>query len=278
MRLEPLELRDTRALITGSSSGIGAALAVALAKRGSVVGICGRRADRLEEVLQRCQRFNPDCQAWQIDLVDTESLGSFVAEVESQFGAIDLLVNNAGIPKRRKVSQLTTEEVRDVMAVNYLAAAAVTLAVLPGMLDRGRGRIVNVASTAGRLGGPGEVAYGASKAALSVWSEGLAAELGAQGIGVQLVIPGPIDTEIVDQPGEDPPLAALAGIRRLPLEDAVEAILDHMQGPNFELWLPAHFRQIYLQKVDDPDRSIQQAAAWFETHLLGAAGSGSRSE
>lgn len=265
--MAPFELEGANVLVTGSSSGIGAGLAVAFARRGAVVGICGRRADRLQAVLAQCRAANPKCRAWQIDLLDHDRLAGFALEVEAAFGSIDLLVNNAGVPKRRRVSDLTPAEVVEVMNVNYVAAVLLTLAVLPGMRRRGRGRILNVASTAARLGGPGEVAYGASKAALAVWSEGTAAELRSQGIDVQLVIPGPVDTEIVDYPGEDPPLAARAGIERLPLAEAVDAIVEHVQGTSFELWLPDYFRQVYRHKVEDPDRSLAQAATWFHDHL-----------
>jgi NAD(P)-dependent dehydrogenase (short-subunit alcohol dehydrogenase family) len=274
MHIEPFEPRGANVLVTGSSSGIGAGLAVALAQRGAVVGICGRRDDRLRAVLEECQKSSPASHSWHLDLLDTGSLAGFAADVESQFGSIDLLVNNAGVPKRRLVTRLTPAEVQDVMTVNYLAPVLLTLAVLPGMLRRGHGRIVNVASTASRLGGAGETAYGASKAALAIWTEGSAAELLSQGIGVQLVIPGPVDTDIVNYPGEDPPLAARAGMTRLPLEEAVAVIVDHIVGTKFEVWLPPHFRDAYRRKVEDPDRSLIQAATWIRDNLLADEGSG----
>jgi NAD(P)-dependent dehydrogenase (short-subunit alcohol dehydrogenase family) len=212
-----------------------------------------------------------------VDFHDPKAMAPFAAEVEAELGSIDLLLNNAGIPKRRLVSRLTPAELTEVMQINYLSPALLTLAVLPGMLGRGRGRIVNIASTASRLGGGGEAAYGASKAALATLTEGMAAELIGQGIGVQLVIPGPIDTDIVDYPGEDPPLAARAGISRLPLDEAVEIIIGHIEGSDFEVWVPPHFRDVYLQKVEDPDRSITGAGAWIQANLVADAGSGSSS-
>ena len=233
MQIQPFKPRGANVLVTGSSSGIGSGLAVALAQRGAVVGICGRREDRLRSVLEECQKTSPKSRSWQVDMLDTDSLAAFASEVEGQFGSIDLLVNNAGVPKRRLVTKLTPAEVKDVMTVNYVAPVLLTLAALPGMLRRGRGRIVNVASTASRLGGAGETAYGASKAALAIWTEGSAAELLSQGVDVQLVIPGPVDTAIVDYPGEDPPLAARAGMTRLPLNEAVATIIDHILGTNF---------------------------------------------
>jgi len=274
MQIEPFEPRDSNVLVTGSSSGIGAGLAVALARRGAVVGICGRRDDRLRAVLDECRKASPRSHSWHVDLLDTGSLPEFAADVEARFGSIDLLVNNAGVPKRRLVTRLTPAEVQDVMTINYISPAMLTLAVLPGMVRRGHGRIVNVASTASRLGGAGETAYGASKAALAIWTEGCAAELLSQGIGVQLIIPGPVDTDIVNYPGEDPPLAVRAGIARLPLEEAVAVIVNHIVGTSFEAWVPPHFRDAYRQKVEDPDRSLVQAATWIRDNLLPAKGSG----
>jgi short-subunit dehydrogenase len=128
-----------------------------------------------------------------------------VRDADERFGGIDVLVNNAAIPKRRSVVDLTFDEVEETMRVNFLSPARLTLAVLPGMLARARGSVVNVSSLGGRLGIRGEAAYSASKFALCGWSESMMADLAGTGVDVRLILPGAIDTEIWDQPGNDAP-------------------------------------------------------------------------
>jgi short-subunit dehydrogenase len=193
------------ALITGASSGIGAATARVLAEQGTTVGLVARRADRLEGVLGDCRQFAPRSRAWPADLSDPARAGELAREVWDELGPLDAVVNNAGIPMRRAAHRLTMEEVEHVMTVNYFSPVAITLALLPRMLERAAGTIVNVSSLGGRLGIVNEAAYSASKFALAGWSESLAADLLGSGVKVRLVLPGAIDTEIWDRPDNDPP-------------------------------------------------------------------------
>ena len=117
-----------------------------------------------------------------------------------------MLVNNAAIPKRRAVTALDPPRSRPSCAVNFFAPMRLTLAVLPRMLARGAGMIVNVSSVGGRLGIIHESAYSASKFALCGWSESMAVDLHGTGVSVKLIEPGPVDTEIWDQPGNDDPI------------------------------------------------------------------------
>src|SRR5215211_451038 len=146
-----------RVLVTGGSAGIGAALAEGFASRGAVVGICGRRTDRLDAVLARLRASSPESCAWTIDLADLDGVEPFARTVEAELGGVDVLVNNAGIPKRRQVSALTPDVVEAVMAINYLSPVRLTLALLPGLVARD-GHVVNISSIAARLGPPGEAA------------------------------------------------------------------------------------------------------------------------
>src|SRR4029077_4519101 len=118
-RSRNVSVAGKRVLITGASSGIGAGLAVAFARAGATVGICARRTDRLEAVLGECREHAPESRAWTVDLADLESVEAFALRADDELGGIDVLVNNAGIPKRRHVLELSSDVVDDVMAINY---------------------------------------------------------------------------------------------------------------------------------------------------------------
>jgi short-subunit dehydrogenase len=193
-----------RVLLTGASSGVGAALARALARDGAVVGLIARRQDRLAEVLADCRKDSADSMMWVADLAD--DAGALGLQAWDALGGIDVVVNNAAVPKRRAVTRLNPDEVEAVMRVNFFAPMRLTLAVLPKMLARGAGMIVNVSSVGGRLGIVHESAYCASKFALCGWSESMAVDLHGTGISVKLIEPGPVDTEIWDQPDNDDPI------------------------------------------------------------------------
>ena len=164
-------------LVTGASSGIGASLAPMLAARGATVGIVARRKDRLEEVLEQCRQHSPDSRMWVADLDDVEGSERLVLEAWDAFGGLDVLVNNAAIPKRRRVQDLSVEELDRTMRVNFTAPVRMTMAILPRWIERDAGMVVNVSSLGGRLGIVHEAAYCASKFALCGWSESMALDL-----------------------------------------------------------------------------------------------------
>lgn len=143
---------------------------------------------------------------WVADLADTAAVGALAQQALDVLGGIDVLINNAAVPKRRVVTALDPAEVEAVMAVNFYAAMRMMLAVLPRMLAQDAGMIVNVASVGGRLGIVHESAYCASKFALCGWSESIAADLHHTGVSAKLIQPGPVDTEIWDRPDNDEPV------------------------------------------------------------------------
>jgi len=244
------------ALVTGASSGIGAALARALAARGAAVGIVARRADKLAAVLADCQALVPACRSWVLDLGDVEAAAALALEAWDAFGGLDILVNNAAIPKRRPAARLTIDDVESTMQVNFLAPARMTLAVLPRMLARGSGVIVNVSSMGGRVGIAHEAAYNASKFALCGWSEGLAIDLDGSGVDVRLINPGPIDTDIWDRPGEDP---AVFVPDLVPPELVADGIVAAIEGDTFEHYLP-DLKGVVTYKESDVDGYLRMSA------------------
>jgi short-subunit dehydrogenase len=134
-----------------------------------------------------------------------------------------------------------------VMRVNYLSPVAMTLAVLPRMIERGSGTVVNVSSLGGRLGIAGEAAYSASKFALCGFSEVMAADLVGTGVNVRLILPGAIDTEIWDQPDNDP---AFYSGPLTPPEEVAEGIADAIDSPHFEHYLPDLKAVVELKTAD----------------------------
>jgi short-subunit dehydrogenase len=224
-----------RVLITGASSGLGAALARQLAADGARVGLIARRPDRLAEVLADCRRTSPESEMWVADLADTSAIGELALQVWDALGGIDVLVNNAAIPKRRPVAELKPDEVENVMRVNFFAPMRLSLALLPRMLARGSGMIVNVSSVGGRLGIIHETAYCASKFALCGWSEAMAVDLHGTGVSVKLIEPGPVETEIWDQPGNEEPL--YQGPKVSP-DEVAAGIIAALGSDGFEHYVP----------------------------------------
>ena len=249
-------LEGKRALVTGASAGIGAAIARDLAAAGCIVGLCARRADLLESVAGAC---GPEARTWAVDLSHLDGIAAFAALVESEMGGIDILVNNAGMPKRRHVTDLTVDEVDRVMALNYLSPVRLILAVLPGMIARHEGTIVNVSSVAARFGPPRESAYAASKAALSAFSESLRVDLDGSGVTVHVVNPGIIDTDLFSLPDNETSLADLPPERP---EDLAAAIRDQIETGAFELWFPGWFKDVAVTKAQDIDGFLAGSAEY----------------
>ncbi|WP_371915804.1 SDR family NAD(P)-dependent oxidoreductase [Mycobacterium colombiense] len=245
-----------RVLITGASSGLGAALARRLAARAAVVGLVARRRDRLGEVLADCRRTSPDSAMWVADLGDTAALADLALRAWDALGGVDVLVNNAAMPKRRNVIALDPDEAEEVMRVNFFAPMRLTLALLPAMLARGSGMIVNVSSVGGRLGIIHESAYCASKFALCGWSEAMAVDLHDTPISVKLIEPGPVDTEIWDHPGSEEPLYRGPKVAADVVAHGIIAALD---GERFEHYLP-DMKAVVDAKNADLDAFIAGAA------------------
>src|SRR5580692_2309856 len=256
-----MQIAGSRVLVTGASSGIGAALARQLARQGATVGIVARREDRLAEVLADCQKTAPDSRMWVADLGDLDRAGAVALEAWDAFGHLDCLVNNAGVPMRRATPKLDRATLEWVMRVNFLAPAHMTLTLLPAMMARGAGMIVNVSSVAGRLGNANEAAYSASKFALCGWSEAIAVDLWDSGIVVRLVNPGPIDTEIWDLPDNDDPIYSGP---KISADEMAEGIVKAMESDKFEHYVP-DMLAIVESKTSNPDPFIEGMAAMLRS-------------
>ena len=257
-----LDLEGCRTLVTGASSGIGAGLAEALAERGAVVGICARRADLLSEVVGRCMKHSPDSRMWVVNLADINQVDQLAVDVVNAFGGVDLLINNAGIPKRRHVTALDIDTITAVMHVNYLSPMRLTLGLLPQMLARGSGTVVNISSVAATLSAPGEAAYDASKAALTAFSESMAVDLRDTDVLVHVVNPGVIDTELFHLPDNDP---FTAPVQAEPVDSIVDPILGLCGTNQFELYFPEWFADVVGHKFPDTTAYLQGNIAYVRS-------------
>lgn len=224
-----------RIILTGASAGIGAALALKLARPGVQLAISGRRKDKLEGVAKVCRSQGAEVHVEVVDFQDPSSAEHYARKVEASFGGVDVLVNNAAVPMRRRAQYLSVSELTETMATNFESPVRMTLALLPGMLQRNSGVIVNVSSMGGRAGIVAESAYCASKFALCGWSESLAMDLWRTGVRVRLIIPGPIATDIWDRPGNDK--AHYDGDLEPP-ETVAQVIVDAIYGEQFEHYVP----------------------------------------
>src|ERR1700733_6058969 len=261
-----LNLAGCRTLVTGASSGIGAGLAEALAAQGAVVGICARRTDRLADVLARCVERSPESRMWTVDLADLSAVDQLSVDVVDAFGGVDLLVNNAGIPKRRHTTALDIETITQVMHINYLSPMRLTMALLPQMLERGSGTIVNISSIAATLSAPGEAAYDASKAALTAFSEAMAVDLWETGVKVMVVYPGVIDTDLFSLPDNDIPALPIPAE---PVSVAVDAILGGLAAGQAQVYVPEYFAGIAADKAQDVEKFLKGTAAYLRQQRAG---------
>lgn len=185
------------ALVTGAAGGIGAAIARHLAEAGATVAACDLGTDAAAQLAATLKGKGHG--AYAMDISDSDAVATAVKAIESDLGPIDILVNNAGIDKIEKFVDSAESTWRKIVDVNYLGTVIVTRAVLDGMLERRRGRIINISSDAARVGSSGEVVYSGTKGAVISFGKALAREVASKGVTVNAVCPGPTDTGLLDQ-------------------------------------------------------------------------------
>jgi len=184
------------ALVTGASSGIGEATALALAREGAAVALGARRADRLESLRERIEGDGGRAAAIEVDVSDEAAARSFAESAREELGGLDILVNNAGLMLLGPVTGADTEEWRRMVDVNILGLLYCTHAVLPVMAEQGSGHIVNLSSVAGRNANLGSAVYNFTKWGVGGFSEALRQEALHAGIRVTIIEPGFVQTEL----------------------------------------------------------------------------------
>ena len=190
-----MDCTDKVVLITGASSGIGQRLAIDLAERGATVVGCGRALERLQETANNLKRHSSASTVHVCDVSDPHQVKAMVGKVLAQFGRIDILVNNAGFGSYQSLADSPIDSIEAMLRTNYLGTVYCTKEVLPSMMTRRSGHVVNISSVAGKIGTPNMAPYCATKFALMGLSESLFHELRPHGIHVSVICPGPVRTK-----------------------------------------------------------------------------------
>lgn len=224
------------ALVTGASSGIGEATALALAEAGAKVAVAARRRDRLEALAVKLEALGAEPTLLVADLSSEYEAQRIVAETEAHYGRLDILVNNAGVMYLEPVEEADLGRWRRMLELNVLSLIASTQAALPGMRQRRDGHIVNISSTAGRVANPNAAAYSATKFGVVAFSEALRREVYQHNIRVSVIEPGVVETELRDHIGHATTKDALNAwadsMRQLQSADVADAIVFCVSRPS----------------------------------------------
>ena len=192
-----MDWKDKRVFLTGASSGIGEGLALALAKKGAVLGLLSRREELLTQLAAKCESAGGKSRIFPLDVVDPSALQTAVDNFVKEFGHIDVLIANAGMGGNDEATRsYEPAAVKRLIEVNLLGAVNAVHAVLPGMLSRGSGHLVAISSLAGFRGLPKSAAYSASKAGMTAFFESIRLDMINKGVDVTIIQPGFIRTPL----------------------------------------------------------------------------------
>ncbi len=192
-----MDWKNKVVFLTGASSGIGEALAVAMAKRGAKLGLVARREELLKELAEKCERSGGKARYFAVDVTDANAVAKAAESLRNEFGKIDILIANAGIGgNNAETRNLNPEAVAKVININLLGAVNAVSAVLPSMLENKSGQIVAVSSLAGFRGLPKSAAYSASKAGMTAFFESVRLDVQHKGVAVTIIQPGFIKTPL----------------------------------------------------------------------------------
>lgn len=219
-------------LITGSSRGIGAAIALRLAKDGFDIALNDLNEGMFEnnDIAEKIREFGVKCEIFLADVSDYSQCEEMVGSVKEKFGGLDVLVNNAGITKDGLMARMSEEQYDKVIAVNQKSVFNMMKLAGKIMMKQRSGRIINMASVAGLYGNPGQINYSASKAAVIGMTKTVAKELGSRGVGVNAVAPGFIKTPMTDKLTEEQKNAVLnlIAMKRYGLPEEIAGVVSFL--------------------------------------------------
>ena len=219
-----MDWKDKVVLLTGASSGIGEALAVAMAKKGAIIGLLARREALLADLAGRCETVGGKSRIFTCDVTDPVAVQQAADKLRDEFGSIDILIANAGIGGNDKETRdLRPQAVKNVIDINLLGAVNSVAAVLPQMLEKGSGHLVAISSLAGIRGLPKSAAYSASKAGMTAFFESVRLDVQNKGVAVTIIQPGFIKTPLTS--GRENHMPFL-----MELEDAVPHFLKAIEN------------------------------------------------
>ena len=220
-------------VVTGAGSGMGRELTLELVRRGAAVAAVDMRAETLAETKKLATDLGGKVATYAMDVTDAAAVAALPAKVEADLGAADALVNNAGIiQKFVKVNELSMEDAMHVMKVNFDGPLSLIKAFLPGLMKRPEAHLLNVSSMGAYAPVPGQSVYGASKAAIKLLTEGLRSELMGTSVGVTIVFPGSIATNIAQNSGMVIPAGAAENskIKTTPADFAAREMVDAIEN------------------------------------------------
>ena len=266
-----MELAGKTAWITGASSGIGRALALALAREGARLILSGRNEAALAEVAAAC----PGSCVLAFDATDLDALPGIVARAEAIAGQIDLLVNNAGIGARGMAHDTQFDVYRRVMEIDYFAPLRLTQLVLPAMRERGAGQLAVVSSISGKFGNPGASAYCSAKFAIIGYFDALRSEVSHEGIGVTVITPGFVKTNIalhsLDAAGRPHGAPSSAVDRGISAEDAADQIVAGFKAGMREIPVGRGPEMAALELVRSNPEQLFDMIAGMGAHMAATA-------
>lgn len=253
-----MKVIDKKVIVTGAGSGIGRQLVLELLERkANVIGV-DVNPETLEET-KRMANNNEHLELFVVDLGDETAIQQFKEDYLKKHNQVDILINNAGIiQKFVYVKELDATEIKRVMNINFFGMVNLTKAFLPKMLEGNEGHIVNVSSMGGFFPFPGQTIYGASKAAVKIFSEGLFAELLDTNVHVTTVFPGAINTNIAKNSGVEIKVDAhKASMRQTESSVAAKEIIQAIENNQFQLYIGVDAKMMNLLYKINPKWAIQ---------------------